>query len=183
MSTTPSLPPTSKNGSERRQLPRYNVAFDVAFGPVGSAGTPPADTRCERTVTINISLGGVCLYSDVLYPVGAQLFCSLMLPGRATALDFTGVVAWFQKIDQDAHGYKLGVEFSKLSPEHRAALEQLFEHPPAAEASTSKRLLLVDDDEELLLNIFPDGYVSYTKGCYLGQEIIARVHYRAKPSK
>lgn len=41
----------------------------------------------------------------------------------------------------------------------------------------------VDFDQELLLNVFGDDIVSYSKGCYLGQEIIARVHYRAKPPK
>ncbi len=41
----------------------------------------------------------------------------------------------------------------------------------------------IDFDEELLLNVTDKAYVSYTKGCYLGQEIIARVHYRGQPPK
>lgn len=40
----------------------------------------------------------------------------------------------------------------------------------------------VDYDDEFLLNIGED-HVSYTKGCYLGQEIIAKVHFRSAPSK
>ncbi|HHX81454.1 MAG TPA: tRNA-modifying protein YgfZ, partial [Pseudomonadaceae bacterium] len=28
-----------------------------------------------------------------------------------------------------------------------------------------------------------NGYVSFTKGCYTGQEIVARMHYRGKPKK
>jgi len=40
-----------------------------------------------------------------------------------------------------------------------------------------------DYDEELLLNVGDEEFVSYTKGCYLGQEIIARVHYRSRPPK
>lgn len=40
-----------------------------------------------------------------------------------------------------------------------------------------------DYGEEMLLNVFDDEYVSYTKGCYLGQEIIARVHHRSRPPK
>ncbi len=40
-----------------------------------------------------------------------------------------------------------------------------------------------DYDRELLLNVDEEDFVSYAKGCYLGQEIIARVHYRAKPPK
>lgn len=40
-----------------------------------------------------------------------------------------------------------------------------------------------DYDQEMLLNVFPEGYVSYTKGCYLGQEILTRVHTRGKKPK
>ncbi len=39
-----------------------------------------------------------------------------------------------------------------------------------------------DYDEEMLLNVSED-YVSFKKGCYLGQEIIARVKNKAKPPK
>lgn len=151
MSTTPPLSTTFKNGSERRRLPRYNVAFDVAFGPLGSAGGPPADAQCERTVTINISIGGVCLYSDVLYPIGSQLFCSLSLPGRAQPITAVGALAWFQKVNHETHGYRLGIEFAEISAHDRAALQAILDHPPAAEPSRSKRVLLVDDDEELRL--------------------------------
>ncbi|MBI3315905.1 MAG: hypothetical protein HYZ87_02900 [Candidatus Omnitrophica bacterium] len=39
----------------------------------------------------------------------------------------------------------------------------------------------VDFQDEMLLNIGDEDYVSYTKGCYFGQEIVARVHFRSKP--
>ena len=35
----------------------------------------------------------------------------------------------------------------------------------------------------MLLNVADEAWVSYTKGCYLGQEIVARVHFRSKPPK
>ena len=41
----------------------------------------------------------------------------------------------------------------------------------------------IDFDEEILLCVGDEEYVSYTKGCYLGQEIIARIHFRSKPPK
>ena len=41
----------------------------------------------------------------------------------------------------------------------------------------------IDFDEEMLLNVDEMTYVSYDKGCYLGQEIIARVHFRSRPPK
>ncbi|MBI3033191.1 tRNA-modifying protein YgfZ [Candidatus Woesearchaeota archaeon] len=41
----------------------------------------------------------------------------------------------------------------------------------------------VDYDREMILNIDDEEYVSFTKGCYLGQEIVARVHNLGKPPK
>ena len=40
-----------------------------------------------------------------------------------------------------------------------------------------------DYDREMLLNLNDLSYVSFEKGCFLGQEIIARVHHRGKPPK
>ena len=148
------IPPStssSKNGSERRRFPRYNVALDVNFGPISASGGRPTHVQLERTITVNLSLGGLCLYSDGVYPIGTGIVCVMTLPGRATPVEVVGSLAWFQKIDQDAHGYKLGVEFTNMTAEDQTALQELCEHPPAAQASRSKRVLLVDDDEELRL--------------------------------
>lgn len=41
----------------------------------------------------------------------------------------------------------------------------------------------IDYQQEMLLNITDENYVSYQKGCFLGQEIIARVHYKSRPPK
>lgn len=41
----------------------------------------------------------------------------------------------------------------------------------------------VDYGDELLLNLGDERYVNYEKGCYLGQEVMARVHFRAKPPR
>ena len=37
--------------------------------------------------------------------------------------------------------------------------------------------------DEFILNVHEYDYVSYTKGCFLGQEPVAKVHNRAQPSK
>ena len=41
----------------------------------------------------------------------------------------------------------------------------------------------IDYQNEMLLNISKDQYVSYGKGCFFGQEVLARVHYKAKPPR
>jgi hypothetical protein len=37
--------------------------------------------------------------------------------------------------------------------------------------------------DEFILNVHEYNYVSYTKGCFLGQEPVAKVHNRAQPSR
>ena len=148
---TPSQPTSPEPRIERRRQPRYNMALDVAFGPAGNPITRPPEGQLGRTVTVNVSLGGCCLYSDTLYPLGAQLYCALSLPTHPKPLELIGVVAWFQKMDRDAHGYKLGLEFKDPAAEDQTALQALLDHPPEAQPSPSKRLLLVDDDVDMNL--------------------------------
>jgi len=40
----------------------------------------------------------------------------------------------------------------------------------------------VDYTDEMVLNVHEHDFVSYTKGCFLGQEPVAKVHNRAKPT-
>ncbi len=41
----------------------------------------------------------------------------------------------------------------------------------------------VDYQHEMILNIDEDQFVSYNKGCFLGQEIVSRVHHLGNPPK
>ena len=151
MVTPPITPAPQPKGSERRRFPRYNVALDIAFGPVSSSFDSVDEKLLKRTVTIDLSIGGLCLYSDFLYPINSQLSCLISLPGRDEPITVVGLVAWFQRTDQRAHSFKLGLEFVQLSEDSRSAIQALLEHPPEAGASRAKKLLLVDDDPELQL--------------------------------
>ena len=149
MATSPlPIPPPN---AEHRRTPRYRMALDVAFGPCSSNAVRPAESKLARTITIDLSLGGLCLYSDVLYPVGTTLFCHLTVPGRTRPIEVTGTLVWFHKVNRGSVGYMLGIEFTEVSPEAQGVLKALFDHPPAAQASNAKRVLLVDDDAELRL--------------------------------
>lgn len=68
---------------------------------------------------------------------------------------------------------------SKETLEARATLEEY----TIFRVENAIALQGMDFDREMLLNVEENGRVSYSKGCYLGQEIIARVHYRSKPPK
>ena len=39
------------------------------------------------------------------------------------------------------------------------------------------------DENNILLEAGFEKAISYTKGCYLGQEVIARIHWRGQPAK
>ncbi|PIQ83219.1 MAG: hypothetical protein COV75_08795 [Candidatus Omnitrophica bacterium CG11_big_fil_rev_8_21_14_0_20_63_9] len=149
MATVPQ-PASASGPSERRQAPRYHMALDAVCGPLASDGRHPADHPLERTVTVNLSEGGLCVYSAQRYPIGAQLYCAITLPGQAKPVEISGTVAWFQKSDDGEFGYKLGLEFGPLSAEVRQTFRTLFESPlPKAASSRAKKLLLVDDDPDL----------------------------------
>lgn len=149
---TPSLPILPKNDAERRHFPRFNMALDVSFGPTARTNGHPTPLHPDRSFTVNISLGGLCVYSDTLYPIGAELVCTVTVPGRVQPIEAVGTMAWVQELDQHSPAYKLGIEFSEISRENQTALQALFDRPPAAKTSRrSKRLLLVDDDEEFRL--------------------------------
>jgi len=150
-STTASNASGASDGDERRRFPRVNcaMALDVALGP---ALRDPShqDDALQQTITINLSVGGLCFYSDILYPIGSQVFCRLSLPDRDAPLDVRGSVVWFQKVEREEHGYKLGVEFGELSSDATRALEHVCAMPPTASQGTrAKRLLLVEDDHEM----------------------------------
>lgn len=40
----------------------------------------------------------------------------------------------------------------------------------------------IDYTDEMVLNVHEHDFVSYTKGCFLGQEPVAKVHNRSKPT-
>jgi len=141
--------PTPQSRHERRKLPRYQMALDVEFGPLEVTPQQSVDARLTKTVTIDLSLGGLCLYNDRAYPVGTPMRCVVTLPGRAESVTVLGTLAWFQRVDREDPGYRLGIEFTQVSERDRAALTALIDHPPTANGSRGKRVLLVDDDDEL----------------------------------
>lgn len=69
---------------------------------------------------------------------------------------------------------------TSVEPLEAAASEEEFRSFRLA-AGSRWALQGIDYDDPMLLNLADPELVSFTKGCYLGQEIMARVHYRGKP--
>ncbi len=139
----------STNGAaiEKRRYPRRNIALDVSIGPTTSQTASP-ERELEHTVTVNISAGGVCLYTNHLHPFGTPLACAITVPGRPKPIDAVATVAWFQQISQGAHGYKMGLEFLQIAEEDRARLSRLVLEPASRSTTRTQKLLVVDDDVE-----------------------------------
>lgn len=125
------------------------MALDVAFGPLPTVDPRPDSAPLHRSVTLDVSLYGLSFYSDVFYPIGTHLCCAISVPGSLTPIEATVSVAWFRRLDREAHGYRLGLEIAEITPEHRARLQTLFDRPQGVQASARRKLLLVDDDVDL----------------------------------
>ncbi|MEL0638168.1 hypothetical protein V6259_15560 [Marinomonas sp. TI.3.20] len=79
-----------------------------------------------------------------------------------------------------------------LQRKHDAVVEQVNEKMPAPSQTellsllTARPLIDVEQSEKVLpqwLNMQRTGGISFTKGCYTGQEIVARMQYRGKSKK
>ena len=109
-------------------------------------------------------------------------------------LDLTGaslvVLPWLVYFDLDGNERPMPQDVVVPQSAGRLLLTQTPRQAAVSEQEFDRFRLLhriplqgKDYGDELLLNVFGEDHVSYTKGCYLGQEIIARVHHRGKPPK
>lgn len=129
---------------------------------------------------------------EILIVIGKQFLDRVMahlekyLKLTKTKIEVTKYKAYF---DLDA-GYKAD-EGEFIIPENRAQLiitkKDLIQNVSDEEFTLFRLennipIQGIDYDNEMLLNI-SENFVSYTKGCFLGQEIIARVHNLGKPPK
>jgi tRNA-modifying protein YgfZ len=151
------------------------------------AGALPAVASTVRMYGIGRDVGA----EDV---TEARAILSLLGPGARDALDTAPAEdehAWVQ----GAHGLyvstHLGVDVICDAADAEAARHALGVEPVSAEAAECLRIeagrprfgVDVDTDtipQEAGLN---ERAVSFTKGCYVGQETVARLHYKGKPNR
>lgn len=84
--------------TERRRFKRLENGFDVDCG----------DTKI---ITRNISAGGVCIYSDRVYPVGSLLSLVINLSSKGDLIKAKAKVIWFDKVDER---YKIGMKYVEI---------------------------------------------------------------------
>lgn len=115
---------------------------------------------------------------------------STELPAEKNQIVSIASGAWLRMIDTGQHRYELWLEQGKEQPLDETVRQSMPE-------GQSNDWLLLDQELGLYrlqaeasgmytpqeLNYDLLGYISFNKGCYTGQEIVARMHYRGKAKK
>ena len=102
---------------ERRQFVRLDTRLDLYYTRLPS-------TDEQRTVTKNISGGGICLIAGEDLQPGDQLQIAMKLPDRETPVHFIGQVVWSEPYEvigrtQRQRAAEIGIKFVEISPQDR----------------------------------------------------------------
>ncbi|MCX5715350.1 MAG: ATP-binding protein [Candidatus Omnitrophica bacterium] len=114
-------------GKDRRKHERKYSKLNIEFLPTGAN----ADKGKQRTQSINISRGGICIFSNSKMPVGHILKLAIKLPDRPV-LNATAEVMWVKKISKlSGFGYKAGLRYKDIE---NAAVESVLNFSAGAKA-------------------------------------------------
>jgi diguanylate cyclase (GGDEF)-like protein len=96
-------------GSERRKDARVYTRLHIELAPRGAA------SKKGRAQSVNISRGGLCVFSNTALPVGAKIDMDIRLPQRGDLITATASVIWVKKVDNVAgFRYKIGVKYDSI---------------------------------------------------------------------
>lgn len=152
-----------------KRLSMYVLRAQVSLSDVsnqfcrfGLAG-PQASNELARL------LNSVPATANEVYP--APNYCVIRAPGESPRFELLGEFDAMQKLwgELSKIAAPVGTHFWELSA-IRAGIATIY--PETQESFIPQQV-----------NLELSGGVSFTKGCYPGQEIIARMHYRGKPSR
>jgi hypothetical protein len=102
---------------------------------------------------IDISFGGLRIYSDEEYPVGAYLRLDIFIPGASPA-PFTAEVMWIRASDQGAPGrFDVGLAFVGLTPDALNILRPLLGQEEELDGSTEWKIEEVPAPAESAVDI------------------------------
>jgi c-di-GMP-binding flagellar brake protein YcgR len=106
---------------ERRQYPRLNSNVDIAYSFQGRK-----DAK-EKSVSKNISAGGICLILYERVEVGMSLLLEIRLPGVGEPIYAEGEIKWikefFISVDNTTR-YDAGIEFVNIKENARHIIER-----------------------------------------------------------
>lgn len=104
-----------KGSGDRRKFPRVKA-------PVYCR---PARRRLPRRQVIDMGLGGMRVYSDEAFKVGARFEVDLFLPDASTIATLTEVV-WIRELEADAPAkYDVGLQFLDVPSDDQKRLGEI----------------------------------------------------------
>ncbi|HEX9780809.1 MAG TPA: PilZ domain-containing protein [bacterium] len=110
----------SSNPQERRQYIRLGFRMNATYHVVDSD-----DQR--RTLTRNLSGGGVRFATHAQVPSGTELVVEVKFPDRPQPVRFTSEVVWSEQWSDDEGGerhWETGVRITDISKDDHAYLQQ-----------------------------------------------------------
>ncbi|MDE0679054.1 MAG: hypothetical protein OXI11_02405 [Gammaproteobacteria bacterium] len=144
-----------------RYILRAKVRIEVAPGPVFGCTLPGSKGARAHAEGETPSFP-----EEAWRSIGAPEYCAVRLPGRDSRALVLGEPPADVATDKD----------SNWTPE-RWRLADIEAEIPWVDSDTSGKFLAHS------LNLDLSGAVSFTKGCYVGQEIIARMEHRGRPKR
>jgi len=107
---------------ERRRFVRLDTRLEVSY-------TELPQPAAKRSVTKDISGGGVCLFAEKVIPPGTHLQVSMKLPNREQPVHFTGEVVWSEAYEvigktERQRAVEAGIRFVEIAPQDQEAIMQ-----------------------------------------------------------
>jgi c-di-GMP-binding flagellar brake protein YcgR len=114
--------PVNRTPDERRVFPRLDASVDVEYNILEKEGK-----RKRRSVSKNISVGGICLIVYEKIDVGDILALKIHLTDVDYIIEVEGRVVWSSHFTMNSDRrdrYDLGIEFVKISDSAQKILSQ-----------------------------------------------------------
>ena len=111
-------------GKERRSSERMYARLHIEFVSARPSGGP--DRKRERVQTINVSRGGLCIFSNTRIRQGRRLELLIRFPQKKRTIKALAKTVWIKKVDKlTGFAYKMGLRYEKIDPEDLSELMRL----------------------------------------------------------
>lgn len=96
-------------GSERRKARRVYTKLHIELAP------PKSRRKKDKAQSINISRGGLCVFSNVNLPIGTNIDIDIKLPQSPNSINAAAKVVWVKKITNiTGFKYKVGLKYENI---------------------------------------------------------------------
>ena len=107
---------------ERRKFVRLDTRVDITCTVLPSG-------KVERTVTKDMSGGGICIFTENVLPPGTRLQVAMKLPGSEQPVNFIAETVWSEAYEmigktERRRAVETGVRFLEISPNDQDAVMQ-----------------------------------------------------------